>query len=52
MHTCRHCKGSGRVLCPRCEGTGVLNKKETCYYCQGERMVTCPACNGKGEVED
>lgn len=50
-HTCRHCGGSGEVVCPRCCGDGKLGR-ETCYYCQGEGRVKCPACNGTGTIDD
>lgn len=50
-HLCRHCSGAGRVMCPRCEGTGSISGSK-CYYCQGERMTECNACKGTGRIDD
>ena len=51
-HLCRHCKGSGRVPCIRCAGTGTFENGQICNYCHGERFVECPACKGEKYIED
>lgn len=50
-HLCENCKGSGRVVCPRCGGDREI-QGVSCYYCKGDRFVECPACNGTGRVSD
>jgi hypothetical protein len=44
-------KGLGKMKCPRCDATGVLNGKHKCYHCQGERYVLCTLCRGKGKID-
>lgn len=51
-HTCSCCSGTGKMKCPRCDGTGSFTSGETCYYCQGSGKVECSGCNGKGIIED
>lgn len=51
-HTCKCCKGTGKMTCPSCGGYGTFENGNTCYYCQGDGKVTCPACGGKGQIED
>lgn len=50
---CYTCNGSGRVLCPKCQGTG--RTKKTCDWCKGSGghcKKRCFDCNGKGYIED
>lgn len=49
---CKHCGGSGKAKCPRCDGHGTMTSKEICYYCQGDGKVSCPSCNGSGKIDD
>ena len=62
---CTRCSGTGRVMCPVCNGTGMRSVK--CMMCQGTgsvpcfrcggtkralvngKMITCPSCKGTGK---
>ena len=47
--TCSDCRGSGELVCERCEGTGTL--KFTCENCDGKGdfgYETCYSCEGTG----
>lgn len=51
--SCLNCGGHGRVLCPRCKGTG--NYKKTCSHCNGTGgyyKSRCVYCSGNGYTED
>ena len=52
QHTCKVCKGSGEMICPRCGGSGRFDNGETCYYCHGSGKTECTACDGTGKVDD
>ncbi len=53
-------KGTDRVVCPVCNGTGEIRQQQgffsisrTCYKCNGEGDVIetpCPTCRGNGRV--
>lgn len=51
--TCFYCNGSGRIICPKCKGSGSI--KHTCNSCGGRGEYghfKCIYCNGKGYTED
>ncbi len=64
--TCSSCDGTGakkgtkRVSCPVCKGTGEIRQQQgffsisrTCYKCNGEGEIIenpCPVCKGEGRV--
>ena len=64
--TCSTCggtgakKGTNRVTCPVCHGTGEIRQQQgffsiarTCYKCGGEGEIIenpCPVCKGEGRV--
>ncbi len=64
--TCSSCDGTGakkgtkRVACPVCRGTGEIRQQQgffsisrTCYKCKGEGEIIespCPVCKGEGRV--
>lgn len=51
---CHYCRGKGIVGCSRCQGTGILTKKNVfeiteyyqCTRCNGQGRLTCPQCKG------
>ncbi len=50
---CLNCGGTGKILCPRCNGTGSY--KVICSWCNGSgghSRSRCMYCNGKGYTED
>lgn len=51
-HSCRHCGGSGKATCIRCQGYGTMSDGAKCYYCQGAGKTTCNACGGSGTIDD
>lgn len=51
-HSCSCCSGSGKMKCPRCDGTGSFTDGSKCYYCQGAGRVECKACDGTGIIRD
>lgn len=47
---CTKCKGSGKITCYICRGTGVdYCPYRTCDLCHGRLKVTCTECKGKGK---
>jgi len=47
MLYCSVCKGTGKKLCRRCNGTGNLGN---CPKCNGRGAIYCPSCNGTGKL--
>ena len=48
IRMCNCCKGKGRILCTRCEGSRLLCN-ELCYNCK-DGTEPCPACKGSGKI--
>ncbi len=61
---CHACKGSGKMKCPSCEGSGREQyvdgyyasgeeriKTGACSECSGSGKVDCPECDGQGKME-
>ena len=54
---CRVCDAKGKIVCPRCNGKGVIKygflneMTKTCYKCNGKRFLRCSNCKGIGIVE-
>ncbi|KAA8494457.1 hypothetical protein FVE85_2698 [Porphyridium purpureum] len=42
--TCTYCGNTRVVLCPVCEGEGVIGRTITCRYCKGAKQLECPVC--------
>lgn len=50
--TCQNCRGTGKIKCPDCDGTGREQYEEG-YYASGVeriRTVACPECRGTGQI--
>lgn len=55
---CRKCEVSGRIPCPKCEGSGegssqmpiarIQGIPNPCTRCEGEGTIECPICQGEG----
>jgi molecular chaperone DnaJ len=43
-------KGSSKVTCPRCEGSGQIRKVSRSFFGQFVNLTTCDYCKGEGEV--
>ncbi|WP_236252884.1 molecular chaperone DnaJ [Echinicola sp. 20G] len=51
---CQYCRGKGIVGCSRCQGSGLVTKKNIfniteyfqCARCKGQGRLTCPKCKG------
>jgi len=65
MATCKECNGSGKMICPTCDGSGVTGSVvdhvadlltlgvggfDHCTECYGRKYVDCDACDGSGKV--
>jgi DnaJ-class molecular chaperone len=56
MATCKTCSGKGSIKCPRCKGSGRVDKGmllasyHECSHCSGSGVKKCGACNGKGHT--
>ncbi|WP_298817771.1 protein kinase domain-containing protein [uncultured Chloroflexus sp.] len=58
--TCANCQGSGQVVCPQCQGKGVIKPRarrndtdpveQQCSTCKGYQKVRCEQCNGNGNM--
>jgi serine/threonine protein kinase len=58
--TCTGCQGSGQVVCPQCQGKGVIKPKarrgepdpveQPCDRCKGYQRVRCETCDGNGNL--
>lgn len=56
---CPECKGSKKIRCLYCEGTGFnvcsdckgTGKKNSCSICHGTRKIQCSDCIGTGKIE-
>lgn len=54
--TCYTCRGSGRVTCSYCYGTGQTSPSlrsvegYSCRRCYGRGTVTCSTCQGRGRI--
>eukprot|EP00172_Hildenbrandia_rubra_P001192 Plantae.Rhodophyta-Hildenbrandia_rubra.ctg17483.p1 GENE.Plantae.Rhodophyta-Hildenbrandia_rubra.ctg17483~~Plantae.Rhodophyta-Hildenbrandia_rubra.ctg17483.p1 ORF type:complete len:188 (-),score=17.43 Plantae.Rhodophyta-Hildenbrandia_rubra.ctg17483:423-986(-) len=57
---CKNCRGSGKVPCELCQGTGFWKalsstnprqeyKGVTCPECEGAGTIICPVCLGTGD---
>lgn len=53
---CPKCKGTGKVVCPFCEGylhtfsDGGVNMTP-CYECDSKGEITCQECGGSGDKD-
>ncbi len=58
MQKCSAChgsgadKGSGKKLCPRCQGAGEVRQVKRSLFGQFMSVTTCPNCQGEGQVID
>ena len=47
---CTTCRADGTVVCPNCQGKGVVvnmfRQYERCPTCKGKKRVRCPDCGG------
>lgn len=47
---CQTCKADGTVICPTCQGKGVVfnvfQRAERCSTCKGKKRGPCPDCGG------
>ena len=56
MVRCDECRGTGaakgtsKVSCPRCEGSGQVRKVSRSFFGQFVNLTTCDYCKGEGEV--
>jgi len=56
MVRCDECRGTGaakgtsKVTCPRCEGSGQVRKVSRSFFGQFVNLTTCDYCKGEGEV--
>ena len=61
---CRHCNGTGRIICPKCNGCGmgleinpfalgycgtIFYQTSFCRTCGAIGKITCTHCNGTGK---
>ncbi|WP_428269701.1 hypothetical protein [Haliangium sp.] len=51
-YTCPNCKGSKRINCSRCSGTGWSVKPKYCGCIRGKVWLTCRSCRGSGWYGD
>lgn len=42
---CNHCGGTGKLECPTCYGTGVINGSQLCGACFGNGKIDCQYCH-------
>ena len=61
-HECLNCRGSGKVVCSFCDGTGYINavsmaifnhpsaELQVCNHCDGTGEIKCSICDGTGEI--
>ncbi|MCA9539221.1 MAG: hypothetical protein KC620_10070 [Myxococcales bacterium] len=48
--TCNACHGAGSMVCPACDGTGVVEDEHSIAHA-GADLPACEVCEGKGETE-
>lgn len=54
MAACKTCRGKGKFMCDRCQGTGQVTEggvRKTCPSCAGQPekgWFTCQNCKGTG----
>lgn len=46
------CKGTKKITCYRCKGTGIELARGTCPVCKGAKRVPCPKCGVLEGFED
>ena len=62
IEKCSGCNGKGSVICPVCNGVGMISKKRNiwgelalgerveCQSCQGAGKLICKLCGGVGKL--
>ena len=53
MEECSFCKGTGKITCTDCGGSGFIETNGTqteCGHCKGVGFFPCPECQGTGKV--
>ena len=50
MADCSECEGTGKVVCPRCDGDGcelsiIPGLTDECPRCYGHCEIDCPDCH-------
>lgn len=57
-NSCKSCKGTGDVKCPKCNGKGTtvpkgdifgLHSPKECSHCNGSGIKRCGSCKGSGK---
>jgi len=41
---CAYCHNTKQVVCPVCNGEGILGRTIICRYCRGAKTLECPIC--------
>lgn len=57
-YSCGYCSGTGHLLCPDCQGEGILivknerqeNRYKTCGRCSSRGFIECPRCQGAKQL--